>query len=282
MNALQRAAARLRAAVAPAAAAPVKRAPTLADLIGPAAPRALTAADFAAGAQIAGAASEIARVTLPRGDVHSVLVGVPLRAYIFGRFVASVATGVGETTAALDLGAAGLTMARSTRDAPALPTSSHPDVRAYSSTDGTTWTARNVSAVDFAAGTVTVAGLTAETAYTLRVYFLPASGAFRVRAIQPSGLDSRSVELYNDSFRALHETDQADGETAPRIKRAGVAAMPLGPKWGVTLEATTAATIPWGDELAPHEVRIPGNRAPVIVNDEASLNRALGAALRSA
>jgi len=274
--------ARVARAARPAPRAAAGRPKPLAEFLGPAVPRALIRADFAAGAQLANVASEVARATLPRNDVHSLIVGAPIRMYLFGRYAETLETGAGETTADLDLGAAGLAMARSTREAATLPTAAHPDVRAYSSEDGITWTARNVSAVDFDAGTVTIAGLEAETEYQLRVYYLPASGAIRVRAVQPSGVDERSIMLYNDSLRALHETDQAAGEVAPRIVRPGLATLPLGPKWAVSIEATTAATIPWADTLAPHEVRFAGRRAPVVLNDERGLNVALSAALRSA
>ena len=283
MNALTRARTRLAALMGGRPATVAPRARSLADMLGPSAPRALVASDFAAGNHLPNVPSEVGAATIPRGDVHSLAVNVPIRAYLFARASLGVTTGIGETTAALDLGTLGLAMARSTRTAPSLPATGHPDVRAYTAPNGgSTWTERSITAVDFDAGTLTIGGLTAETAYDVRVFFLPAAGAVRIRAVQPSGIDERSIELYNDSLRGLHETDQAQADLAPRMKRAGLSSLPVGPKWRIAIEATTPATFAWGDPLNPSEVRLPGNRAPVVVNDEAALNAALTAALRSA
>lgn len=264
------------------AAQPAQRAPDLATLIGPATPRDLLAADFSPGQQIVGSPSLLTAFVVPRGDVQQILVGRPFRAYLGARHAATVDTEAAETTATIDLGGAGLGLVRSTRAAPSFPTQLHPDVRAYK-TVASVRTAINVASVNFATGEVGVAGLTAEASNLVEIYYLPSRGTVRFRAVQPSGSDQHSVELFNSTLRALHETDQASGVTAPRINRPGLVGLALGPKWQFAIEVTTPDAIPWGataSELT--QLVIPSERAPVITGDERALNAALSAVLRGA
>lgn len=242
-------------------------------------PRTLTWTDFAAQAQVIGVRSIVAAHRVPRGDVAELTVDAPLRLYLRARWDTEGDTGAG-TTLDLDLGAAGFTMVRSTRDAPAAPfTLGHPDFTVYVREEFTpNFLPAEVTAVDFDAGTFTVSGLTLGTNYEVRAYYLPGDGALHIRAIQPSGIDGRSVELYNATLRGLHETDQANGRTAPYIHRAGLSGLPLGPKWTLALEVDSPAPIPWTAE-AGHEVALRGHRASVATLNERQLSAAVGGTL---
>lgn len=283
-NALQRARARLTGRPATATNAGAGAAP-LAEFLGPQVPRNLNEREFTAAQQVPNFASAFAAFLVPRGDVHQLLVGRPLRAY-FGAVVrVTIDTEAAQTTGVADLGDLGLGLVRSTRAAPSFPTQAHPDVRAFLVTAGSpeTLAAINVTAVDFDAGEVSVAGLTAEAANVVEIHYLPSRGTLRFRAEQPTGQDQRTEALYNDTFRSLHETDQASGVTAPKIIRVGTVGLPLGPKWRLVLEATTPSVIPWGESISPlTELVLPGLRAPIVSRDEAALGRVLSATLRNA
>lgn len=242
-------------------------------------PRNLTAVDFAAGAQVVGARSVLARHAVPRGDVFEVALNRPLRAYLKAYYTERATSSVGGLVT-LDLGAAGLAMVRSTRPAPAAPfTTGHPDVIVYATpTGGGPRAVRTVAAVDFDAGEIDLSGLGNAVQFDFEVYYLSGDGELRIRASQPSGVDERTVELYNDTLAALHETDQANGRTAPRIVRAGLNALPMGPKWTLNLEVDSTARFVWVPE-AGHEIRIQGHRVPVSAFDERQLNALIGQTL---
>lgn len=259
------------------AAASAAQSPSLATLIGALVPRDLLASDFAAGQQFANAPSAAAVFTVPRGDVHQVMTGRPLRMYLGVRHAVSITPAAAVTTGVVDLSTLG-GLVRSTRPAPGFPTQAHPDVRA---TVG--GSAANVTAVDFAAGTVTVGGLTPEAANAVVVEFLPAVGTVQLRAEAPTGLDVHTVELYNNTLRGLHETDQASGVTAPRINRPGLVGLAMGPKWRLVIEVTSPNLIPWGGSISPlTQLQLPGQRAPVVTGDERALSQVLAALLRGA
>jgi hypothetical protein len=242
-------------------------------------PRNLVWDDFTAGSQVVGARSVLACHTVPRGDIFEVAVNRPMRAYLRALYTVTAASSAGGLVT-LDLGAASLAMIRSTRAAPTAPfTTGHPDVIVYAEeTGGGTRAVRTVAAVDFDAGTIDLSGLTASTSFDFEVYYLSGDGELRIRASQPSGVDERTVELFNDTLAALHETDQANGRTAPRIVRAGLNALPLGPKWTLNLEIDSSARFVWTAE-AGHELRIQGHRIPVSAFDESQLNALIGQTL---
>lgn len=242
-------------------------------------PRNLVWSDFAAGSQVVGARSVLARHVVPRGDIFEVALNRPLRAYLRALYTETATSDAGGLVT-LNLGAAGLAMVRSTRAAPAAPfTTGHPDVIVYGTpTGGGARTVRTVAAVDFDAGTIDVSGLTPSTSYDFEVYYLSGDGELRIRASQPSGVDERTVELFNDTLASLHEVDQANGRTAPRITRPGLTALPLGPKWTLNLEIDSTARFVWTAE-AGHELRVQGHHIPVAAFDEQQLNALIGQTL---
>ena len=243
--------------------------PPVAVPLGSKQPRSLTARDFAPMAQVVNRRSPVARHTVPRGEVFELKVGAPLRLYVMAQTAFTVATNAsGE--ALLTLGAVGEAFVRSTRAAPAggFVTPAHPDVMVYEA-----GTPVEVVSVDFDAGEIAVTGATASTSVTFTVYMLPRVGDLSLRAVQPSGVDQRSVELYNASMGGLAEMDQASGRTAPYIDRPGLTGLPLGPKWALTVEVNTPFLVDFSDPLARHELRIPGAILPVSALDE----RAIGA-----
>lgn len=249
--------------------------------LGTKAPRTLNARDFAPGRQVIGARSVIARHNVPRGDVYELKVGAPMRLYLRGMYAATeAATAGGELT--LDLGADGLQMIRSTRDAPAGPwTLEHPDLTVYTRETGSgdPFVARQVIDVDFDAGTVSVDGVAVSVNHDAEVFYLPGDGELALRAVQPSGIDQRSVELYNATLAGLHETDQSNGRTAPYVARPGLTGLPLGPKWSLALEVNAPVPVPFDDPRAAHELIIRGYRAPVSTMNERQLGAIIGGTL---
>lgn len=257
-----------------------RRAPPVVSLIGSKQPRLLDFSDFAEREQIVGVQSVLAAYVVPRGELFELDGVKPFRLALKARVtIEDEATDpVGGTI--LDLAATGVECVRSTRPAPALPSSRHPDVVVYATPSAGGATVRaSVSEYKAEAGTVSVALLTPSTNYDFTVYVLHGNGSLKIRAVQPSGTDSRATELFNDSFRALHETDQANGITAPRLMRGRSGVFSLAPKWEVSLEVNTSVTIAW-DADAEHLLEIHGNRLPVNVNDPAALNAAISGRLR--
>lgn len=242
-------------------------------------PRNLVVGDFAAGSPVVGARSVLARHTVPRGDIFEVALERPIRAYLKALFtVTDTSDSGGDLT--IDLGAEGLSIVRSTRPAATAPfTTGHPDVIVYATpTAGGARAVRTVDAVDFDAGTIDVSGLGNAVEFDFEVFYLSGDGELRIRASQPSGVDERTVELYNNTLAGLHETDQADGRTAPRIVRPGLTALPLGPKWTLSLEVDSPARFSWVAD-AGHEIRIQGHRIPVSAFDERQLSALIGQTL---
>ena len=244
-------------------------------------PRTLGVTDFAAAAQVIGARSPLARHSVPRGEVFELALGRPLRLYLRALFTVT-GTSAADGTITLDLGAAGRTMVRSTRGAPVGAfTTTHPDVTVYSTpTGGGARAVRTVTAVDFDAGEIDLSGLGNAIEHAFEVYYLAGDGDVRLRAQQPAGIDERTVELFNDTLVSLHETEQANGRTAPRISRPGLTALPLGPTWALVLEINSPARFLWTAE-AGHELALHGYRVPVAAYDRQALSRLIGDALQS-
>lgn len=255
-----------------AQAAP-RRAPAAVPL-GVTTPRLLTADDFTAGTPILGVPSRLAVFETPRGEILELDTARPFRFGIKSRHEVTVtANSSGEGT--IDLDALGVDMVRSTRPAPTLPSSAHPDVIVRTLAGA----AVTITALDFDANEIDVSGLTPSVDNDLVVYALPGNGEVKLRAVQPAGVDESSVELFNDTLKALHETDQARGETAPRLMRGSRARYPLAPKWLLVIEVNSPLPL----TLAPASVpllQFHAYRHPVAVTDAAAVNQAVAGQLR--
>lgn len=239
-------------------------------------PRLLTAGDFTAYTPLTGVLSKLATFEVPRGELFELDAARPFRMALKagGEFeVTSDSSG----DATIDLGSEGWELVRSTRPAPAFPTTAHPDVIVLKKADGTPVT---IAGIDFATGEVEVAGLGNVATVDLIVYALVGNGEVKLRAVQPAGgVDVVSTELYNETLRALHETDQADGETAPRIMRGARARFPLGPKWLLQVEVQSTAPITLAAASRP-VIELHGYRLPVSVSDPAAVNALIAQRLR--
>ena len=253
--------------------------PAPAAPIGAKTPRTLTAQDLEAASQIVGTRSKLAIYRVPRGELLELDAVKPFRLQIKALHTAQI-TADSSGNATVDLANSGLELVRSARPAPAGATRDHPDVVAYAvPVGGGSRLKRTVASYNPANSTVGLSGLTAGTTYALDLYVTHGNGSFRLVAVKPSGMDSREIELYNDTFRALHETDQASGVSAPRLMRGGQANFPLAPKWELALEVESDVFLAWTPE-AENILRLPGYRLPVAVRDAAALNSTVSRRLR--
>lgn len=259
---------RARAQARPRSAPPAKP-------LGPSAPRELRRGDFTAGNPIASSLSRLASYEVPRGDLFEVDAARPFRMAIkAGNAFTVTSDAAGEAT--LDFAAAGFDMIESHRAAPALPSTNNPNVVVIDAGGAKV----TIKSINYATGSVVVQGLAASTAdIPLTGYALHGNGEIKIRAVNPSGSDVQAVELYNDTFAALHEVDQSNGETAPRFERNQIGRYPLGPKWVLALEVDSNLEVSF-DAAAENIVEIHGYRMPIEVLDSARLNRDIYSRLR--
>ena len=253
--------------------------PASAAPVAPKTPLTLRASDFQAQAQIVGARSKLAVYRVPRGEIVELDAVKPFRLQLKARHSTQI-TGDSSGNASINLGDQGIDFIRSARPAPGGPTREHPDVVVYAvPIGGGTRSKRTITSYSAENGTVNVSQLSAGTTYQADVYFTPGEGAVRLVAVQPSGVDAREVEIYNDTLRALHETNQASGLTAPRLMRGGAANYPLGPKWELAIEVDTGLTMAFESD-AENIVLLPAYRLPVTVRDASRLNETVSRRLR--
>lgn len=236
----------------------------------------LTADRLKPGNQVLGLLTSVAYYDAPLGRLLLIKGGDPFRFYVKARkeVVVPLLTAAGDFL--VDLGAAGLKIVRTPRPAGSLPTAvdpanpgttNHPDVLAYTSADGVTWTPAAVRAVDFATGKVTLtlpAG-----ANRVAVYFVPADGEFVFRVIRPLGSDGVSAQLYGQALRSIHETEQNNVRSAPQLGDIG-REYPLPPQFRLDLAVRSNAQIVF-DAYAQHEISLPLYDTPIRVTDNATL-----------
>lgn len=242
--------------------------------IAPQTPRLLTAADFAPSTPNVGQLSRLAAFEVPRGEILELDTVRPFRLLI--KAIAPVTVTTSETgTATIDLGALGFDLVQSARPAPTLPNVNSPNVIVRNTGGAKVM----ISAINYTANTVGVSGLATEASVELVVYALTGNGEVKLRAIQPAGVDQRSVELYNDTLSALHEVDQAYGETAPVLQRGLSPRVALAPKWLLAVEVD--APIPYTFVAASEPVlQIHGYRVPVNVTQSRELSDVVAARMR--
>lgn len=232
----------------------------------------LTASRFAAGDQLANRRSSAARFVVPARNMLSLVTGQPLRLRLKAH--AEITQTDAGASVVLDLAAAGLRIVASPAGAAAsLPSTDHPDVLVYAAGVPVA-----VEAIDYDANTVTVTNPDAGNAVTYDVYGTAQEGQVQLVAVAPAALDNRGeIVLYDSTLRALHEIDQSNGRTAPKIIRPGRSALGLGPKWAVSIVVDSPASFVWNDE-AKHDVLIPA-RAAGFSGSAAAVNRAVQRAL---
>lgn len=253
-----------------------QRAPAPAQAIGAQTPLLLTAADFTAHEPIPGRLSRLATYEVPRGEMIELDTARPFRLALKALTPGYNGTSSAGGEATLSLGDVDVEMVQSTRPAPALPGTENPNVIVRNSSDDTKV---SIKTIDYAAGQVTIQGLGNAQPYDVYVSALVGNGEVKIRAIQPAGVDQASIELYNEALRALHETDQASGITAPRLGRGGEARVPLGPKWLLAIEVVSDAPLSI-DPLTEPLIQFHAYRVPVAVRDQNLINRAVATRLR--
>lgn len=223
--------------------------------------------DFDAGrAYVANREYQLAYFETPRNEIITVQ-DLPMRLFLKAK-VTGAGTNDAATSEQIDLGSAhSLNAIRSTRAAPSLPSSAHPDVVAFTTTDGgTTYTQQNITAYDASANTVTIAK-PANTAYDYKIYVLTGNGQVRITADAPQGSGELQVQLANTTLAALHEVDQSRANAAQTLNGMFGRVIRLSQKFRIGIYVTTDVEVAWATE-AEHEVSIPTVRRAVIVNDD--------------
>lgn len=243
-----------------------------ATAIGGETPLLLTAASFTALTPAAGRLSRVGVFEVPRGEAMALDAARPIRALLKSHVsITATASAGGELT--LDLATAGISMAQSTRAAATLPSTNNPNVIVLKA-----GVKQTIKTINYATGSVVVQGVTPSVPHTVDVYALAGNGEVRLRAIEPAGADQRVTELFNDTLAALHEVDQANGVTAPRLMRGGAARFPLGPKWLLTVEVDSPTVVTLAAASEP-VLQLHAYRVPLSVADQRAVNAAVAGRL---
>ena len=228
----------------------------------------LSWSDFQSGSQqVPSLASIVAFYDIPLGHGAVLLAGKQIRCFLKSRFNTAFAADAAATRV-IDLGASGLSMVQSTRVGAAFPNNSHPDVLAYTSTDGgVTLTRAVVASVNFATGQVTV-NKTAAVNF-IAVYYLSGNGELEIFAYRPTGADTVAGRLFNRPMRALAEIDQTNERSAMELNIGRDLMLPS--QFRVTLQVRSTGIIAW-DALAEHDLLIQTKQAAIEIIDLQGLN----------
>lgn len=239
-------------------------------------PDRLTIDDFDSGqAYISGREYQLAYYEVPRNEVMQAQ-HLPLRLYLRAR-VSAAGTNDGATTETVNVSSVhGLNAIRSTRGAPTLPSTAHPDVAAQISTDsGATWSDATVTAYDAAANTVTFTK-PASTAFDYRLYVLSGNGQLRITADAPAGSGALQTQIANTTLAAMHEVNQSQASASLSIPGMFGRELRLSQKFRLSIYVTTDVEMVWAN--AGHEVVVPVYRRAVNVLDpQATVRKTLQA-----
>lgn len=245
----------------------------IAEALGAASPVTLKFSDFKVGQdQVKGVPTAVAYLDVPIGQflgLEAKPFTMRLKAQYIYTFVAS-----GTLTKLIDLGAAGLRVAKSPTPAPALPATQHPDILAFISADnGVTWAATPVTVINYVTGQITVTKDAATNA--VKVYYLLGEGEISLRAQIPSGFNQDARQLFLSSSKAMHETDQINQRTA--ITKF-TEEKHLSPQMRLEVVVFGAGNVVWNKE-AQHEIAIHAVYQPGRVNDRQAVDAAAFARL---
>lgn len=232
--------------------------------LSPAVRTSLTADRLKAGSQVLGNMSTVAYLDGPAGHLLLYMGGESVRMYIKGRYV-TTASGAGDVE--INLHSLGYRVVRTLRSAPAFPTASHPDLLAYTSTDGgKTWQPAVIKNANFDAGTLTV---TAPSACDIAIYYVVGDGTYELRISRPMGGDSTRARLIDGALRSIHETDQTNIRSAPVFGSVG-REYPQPPQFRLELAVNSNSAIVW-DSYAQHELALPVWDGAIEVYDAARM-----------
>lgn len=238
---------------------------------GPASPFTFTPEAFKRSQHLAGVESTFAFFQVPI-DHAIALKAAAFTLRVKGQVLPAAFVASGTATVVVDLGVAGLKIAKSTLVAPAFPTQAHPDAVAFVSDNGIVWTPANITAINYVLGQVTVAKLATTT--RVKLYYLLGDGEIILRGRKPSAYDQDARQIYRDSSKRLNELDQVDGRTAPKLTRP----QPLISQFRLELAARTVGLVEWVDE-ARHEIVIQADIQRIRITDREAAERATLAAL---
>jgi hypothetical protein len=222
--------------------------------------------------QVPGTLSPVALLEVPAGQLlllEPKMFGLVLKAEHKVSFAASA-----PLTMAVNLRTAGHRPMRTAQRAPNFPSSSHPDVVVWISSDnGTTYTKTEVNSFDPETGIIDF-DKTALTNHAA-IYFVPGDGEIVLSADRPTGSDRVNARLYNNTTRGLFSKDQDNERSAVRFDRE----KGLAPFWKLSIEMSTASKVVWTPR-AEHYVLFPAQKLAIDVTQRQMLDQAVERALR--
>ncbi len=242
----------------------------------PARSKILTWLDFAVGEiQQANFPSRVANYDVPLGFGLVLERAKPLRMYIKAKYEIAIAPDA-TVFVAVGLGAAGHKTVQSTRAANPFPTTEHPDLAAFISSDaGVTWTKTPITNANFVTGVITITKVPGTN--RVKVFFLPGTGEIQLFGYRPVGSDITGGKIFGKPFRDLHETDQSNDRSAMQLSTAND--VPLISQFRISLEVRSNSLVEWSAD-AQHDLMIPTKFAPIEIDDIQASNVAVEKALR--
>lgn len=241
------------------------------EVVGGFAAKVLEARDFRPGWFRADEWSTVGAFEIPPGILTRVLPDVPYRMYIKG-----VHRAAGLNVAAAPRTITALPgLVRTTQGLPTLPTLFHPEVVVWTAPASGVFTQQAVSAVDYAARSVTYT----EPANTTQVeiYYVHDAGEWRFRVQRALGLaDTVAISVANGSFGAVHTVDQNNRETSHRWPQL----VTLIPRHTLVFEVRTSVEVTF-HARAQQMLNLQTHVAQVRINDLSAAAELVEAGLRS-
>lgn len=236
-------------------------------------PKLLEARDFRLGTFRANEWSVIGSFEVPPGILKRIPADLPYRMYI--KAVHRVAGNNAASAAPRTI--TGIpSLIRTNQGLPTLPTLHHPEIVVWTApTPGTVFTQQAVSAVDYAARSVTYT----EPANTthVEIYYVHDDGEWRFRSVRAQGVsDTVALSVANGSFGAVHTVDQNNAETTHRWPRV----VNLAPRQSISFEVRSAREMTF-DARAQQMLFVLTEVAQIDVNDPVGLANFIEAEMRA-
>lgn len=161
-----------------------------------------------------------------------------------------------------------------------LPTTFHPEIEVWGFSAGS-WIRLTITAVDYAAGTVTFtepAGLATGTPHTIEIYYTHRNGEFRFRVLRElGGIDDSAATAYNGTFSAIHTLDQTNRDSMV----AWPSEVQLVPGMRLSLEVFTPSVPMVWTARSRHYIAIYAESRHIRVRDRATLSKRAELAARN-
>jgi hypothetical protein len=199
-------------------------------------PTIIDESDFLAGKWSSGEWSKLAYFSIPQGVVYKITSGKPYRFFVKSLLEAA---GLNAAASARTINVPNLIA--STQGDPALPAVYHPDVAVWAKV-GAIWSQVEINSINFT--TKDVSFDEPLNCTNVEIRFTGGTGEWRFLAKRDLGLsDTSDANLQNDSFSALHTTNQNNIDTNPKWSRD----VTLGYGQQLVLEVNTTVKMDWSE-----------------------------------